>query len=218
MENPIQPKPFDFEKLKKDTQPYMTEVKGSVQPIIAAGVQLVKAKLFTFDNVQGDQPFDRKSMLNTHILSNLSIEPGSYTIFSNGSSVEIDYEGIDLDSVVYTIRMSKNIVKTTMQGFNGTFKEYVSDGDYEVSVSGILASNQNGVYPEEDVNKLAKILKAPEQIQVNSKLLDLFEIDTIVITGYDLNPERGMYNMLPFGFSALSDRDIILDLDETTEL
>jgi hypothetical protein len=53
----------------------------------------------------------------------------------NTTSVTITVDGVQIDVIV---SMKKNIVMTPVQGKNGSFKEYISDGDFEVTISGRL--------------------------------------------------------------------------------
>ncbi len=83
-----------------------------------------------------DQPV-AISLLGTNVYSNLIFDAGSYE--KDGKTT--NFNSIQLDTVLINISQSKNIVTTALQGRNGTVKEYISDGDYVIQVSGMITSN-----------------------------------------------------------------------------
>lgn len=120
---------------------------------------------------------------------------------------EVSFSRLEIDTVILIVSQTKNIVTTSIQGQAGTIKEYVSDGDYNIRISGGLFGDS---YPEEDFNNLLKILKAPIALNVKSDYLELFGIDKIVITDYSTPQERGLENAQYFEINALSDEEIEL--------
>ena len=108
------------------------------------------------------------------------------------------------------INQEKNIVSTAVAGKDGTFNEYVSDGNYNINLEGRLVFNfnlnlssasnvvqnpaeytkklkdwaKNGFidnYPEADTKSLIQILKLPVSLDVESRLLNLFGIGKIIV-------------------------------------
>lgn len=115
-----------------------------------------------------------------------------------------------LPAVTYDISMSKNIVKTSVQGRRGTIKEFISDGDYVLNLSGVLANESITEYPYELVNKLRAICEAEISIPVYSKLLDLFGITEIVIERFDFKMKAGAASSQEFTINAISDKPLEL--------
>ena len=120
----------------------------------------------------------------------------------------LDSEDIKLriDMVLITVSQSKNIIKTSIQGLNGTVKEYISDGDYTLQINGAIFSDKNtNEYPEDDVLKLIRICRKQETIRVESKFLNRLDIDDIVIENYKLTTKAGVNNVQFFTLNAVSD-------------
>lgn len=150
-----------------------------------------------------------KSKLGTPVLVDVYFPGGSYT--DNDGNIQY-FDEVRLETVLVTINQTKNIVKTPVQGRNGTIKEYIAMGDYSVSINGII-TGPNGHYPVEDVIPLKNILTAPIALKVVSWYLQLWDIDLIVIDDFDIAQEEGGYSYQPFTITASSDQDIDLRLN-----
>ncbi|HVW98854.1 MAG TPA: DUF6046 domain-containing protein [Candidatus Babeliaceae bacterium] len=154
------------------------------------------------------------SDLGTPYYSDLTIKGGSYTD-NNGKTLQ--YPGLQLVTVVMTVNQAKNIITTSIQGMDGTVKEYIGMGDYEVTINGIITPTQqvgttnvpaNGVYPKNDVTTLKKILDAPVALEVTSWYLQMLGIYNLVVKDYNIPQIQGGYSQQPFTIRALSDKPI----------
>jgi len=116
-------------------------------------------------------------------------------------------ESIQLLQVLITSNNNgKNIVKTTVQGRAGTVKEYISDGDYDLSIQGGLFDSNKSRYPLEEARKLARMCAVPEALKVISPWLnDVFDIHYLVITGRDFPQSEGKQNVQLYNIKAISD-------------
>jgi len=182
--------------------------------INGAGVSALKTKTFRIPEVPNEDKKSGVSYLGTPVYSNLKIRPFSYEDL-DGNIISIK-KGVTINSVSFTITQTKNIVTTPIQGRNGTEKEYVSDGDFQIEISGSIVSESNN-YPEEDVNELIEICKAPIPIPSDSLIseyLNWFGIHTIVIESYDFPQGEGTRNQQNFSISAISDIPIQFETDE----
>jgi hypothetical protein len=181
--------------------------------IKGAGFDVLKTKLFKVDIPTPDLK-DRTSYLGTPVYSNLEIKPFNYETLE-GEQISI-LNGIIIDTVLISISQTKNIVTTPIQGRNGTVKEYVSDGDYQISIEGAIVSPTNN-YPESEVAELIQICKAPISIPADSivsEFLSWFGIHSFVIESFDFPQVEGVRNMQRFNISAISDDPIELQKDE----
>ena len=124
-----------------------------------------------------------------------------------------DEINLRIDTVLLSISQTKNIVKTAIQGLNGTVKEYIADGDYEINIKGLIVS-ENNQYPSADVASLIEICKRSENIRVTSNFLNLFSIDDIVIESYSFEQLEGYTNVQKFEINAISDKPTELVLSE----
>lgn len=167
-----------------------------------SGIMAVKSVLFGL--------YSKPSSLRTSNLLGAKVK-GSLTFpldsYFDLDGNQINYNRLEIDTVILIVSQTKNIVTTSIQGQAGTIKEYVSDGDYVIKVSGGLFGDE---YPEEDFNTLIKILNAPIALDVKSDYLELFGIDKIVITDYNTPQEKGVQNAQYFEITALSDEEIEL--------
>ena len=146
------------------------------------------------------------SAMGTPVVSNLHIQGGSYSdIYGN----KINYSSIEVDTVLFNINQSRNIVKTPIQGLDGTVKEYISDGDYVINIRGII-QGQNGVYPIGELNKLVEIIQAKASLSIQSDYLQSLGIFNLVIESYSLPQDMGSQSQQVFELNCLSDTNYIL--------
>jgi hypothetical protein len=165
-----------------------------------------------------DDPIpDYLSMLGTPVYANLQFLKTSGTSADNSLGVG-EQNGnsevlLTIDTVMMNVNQSKNIVRTPIAGRDGTVKEYISDGDFDISISGRLVTPYANVYPREEVNILFELLSLKKQIPVASDFLLLFNIDSIVVLNYTITEVEGSRNQVEFSINALSDKaeEIILN-------
>jgi len=156
--------------------------------------------------------------LGNKVFSNFEIEAKS---FRNVPGYEGMVDNLVFDTVLFTVRNNKNIVTTPVQGRNGTVKEYISGGDSNISIRGVI-SGARGVYPMtgtnvngKDVNSvdmMNRACSAPIALYVNSWYLNALGIYQIVVTSFELPQTQGMYSTQFFEIEALSDVPFIINL------
>ena len=95
-------------------------------------------------------------------------------------------------------------------GLNGTIKTYVSDGDFDIRMRGMLIADNPNDYPIEEVKQLTELLKQPLSIEVVCDYLQLFGIYNLVIQDYNFPQSEGTQNTQVFEINALSDAPIEL--------
>jgi len=154
------------------------------------------------------------SELGTPVMSDLTL--GDRVNLSNnawvdGAGREQRFEPVTLATVLVTVMQSKSIITTQVQGRNGTVKEYIGLGDFDVTINGIIVG-RNGVYPREQVRRLKQLLDAPVPVVVSSWYLQNLDIDTVVIKDYEIGQQEGEYSMQRFTINALSDTPFELKL------
>lgn len=157
------------------------------------------------------------SALGTPVLADLTFgigEPGAINTYTDESGNQGSFETVRLETVLISLNQSKNIVKTQIQGRAGTIKEYVGLGDYSLSINGILTGS-NGSYPKDQLMALKTVLTAPISIPVVSWYLQMFDIDFIVIDGFDADQAEGAYSQQAFTINACSDTGVFIVLNPT---
>jgi hypothetical protein len=147
----------------------------------------------------------RTSILGTPVVSDLILE----------SPQQMPLQGIDtvrFEAILLEVSQTKTIVGTAVVGRAGTIKEYICDGDYEITMRGAIVS-EGYAFPEQAVRDFIKILLKPNAIKPISDFLRLFNIYSIVVTNYRFFQREGMNNIQFFEVSALSDapEDIVLN-------
>lgn len=120
-------------------------------------------------------------------------------------------ETLVVNDAIVSVSQEKHIVRTTLVGLKGTVKEYVCDGDYDISISvGIVAVDVGGQimdeYPEEGVRKVREFLSENKAVEVSSVFLSIFGIDRMVVTRFLLKQETAS-NRQTIDVRALSDED-----------
>lgn len=181
------------------------------------GLQALKAKFYNFSE---DEPDEKSpvatSYLGTPVFSNIDFIEGSYRSLEDE---QIDYlqggenPGLTVDTVLMSVNQRRNIITTPIQGRNGTVKEYISDGDFDVSIRGAIVDPSPQRYPEEDVLKLMEVLRVQNNIEIASRYLnDVFGISNLVITDYSLPQVEGVQNIQFFQINCISDDPIELSI------
>jgi len=165
---------------------------------ITGGVQSLA---LNFATPNPDEP-DGVGALGNPVYGSLEVEPGQYKDLEGN---DIPYDGVRIDAVIITVAQSKNIVKTPIQGRNATFKEFVSSGDYAITIEGIIASGEENVYPTVEVNALLQICQVPEPIRFINEFLARFEIDDVVIESFEFPQRAGYRDNQAFRIRAISD-------------
>mgnify|MGYP007102083262 FL=1 len=121
-----------------------------------------------------------------------------------------DGETLIMNDAVVAVSRRANIVSTSMVGMDGTVKEYISDGDYQLNIMVGVQALKDGVivdeYPSEGITQLRKFFDEKKAITVQSKFLELFDIDSIVITDFSV-VQATESNYQPVSISALQDRE-----------
>jgi hypothetical protein len=155
-------------------------------------------KLPTPDQV--DKPL-RKSEIGTPVMADVTFNSIKYTD-DKGNKIttpEMTFEAILVDVV-----FPRNIVKTAIQSRNGTVKEYIGEGDAEITFRGVITGN-NGFRPRQDIINLLTIIKAPYAIPVTCKFLQDLDIHNVVFEERTFTQEEGGYSYQTFTLNAVSD-------------
>lgn len=141
---------------------------------------------------------------------------GAFGVFVVGS-LTLAYEAwsLSIDAVLVDVSMTRNIIKTPIQGLSGTVKEYIADGDFDITIRGVLVSQDNA-YPQDDFAMLLHLCKIQYALEVQSDYLQIFNIYNLVVEDYSFPQREGFENTQLFELRCVSDQPIeLLLLDET---
>lgn len=121
-----------------------------------------------------------------------------------------DGQTLVMNDAICAISRAKNIVTTQMVGMDGTVKEYINEGDYQINIVVGVAAVRNGVivdeYPEEGLRELRAFFDEKAAIDVNSTFLEIFDIGSIVIKSFSVSQDTAS-NYQSVSLSAVSDGD-----------
>jgi hypothetical protein len=188
-------------------------------------VSLVKTQILkrTIPNLNNDTP-SHTSYLGTPVYDSLVLgNLNEENTYINILNEEVDFMPIRFDEVLLDVSLIKNIVNTPIPGRNGTIKQYISDNDYSIYITGSISGKWNGsrwskngvYYPEQEMQNLINICKAGYMIPVTSNFLNnIYGIDNIAIADYRMSQVEGGRYSQAFEINALSDSDIILEFTE----
>lgn len=156
-----------------------------------------------------DIPLNRNTYLGTQIFTNLVFGDLNDVTKNNyiplGQETAIPFNAVELNTVLMTVTKNKRIVKTSLQGKDGTIKEYIGSDDYIITATGVVNNVAGKSYPESEVRNLHTICQIPDQISVTSKFLQLFGIDYVVIESFQFAEQRGIKNQQAFEITMSSD-------------
>lgn len=139
--------------------------------------------------------------LGNPVWTNLTLMSGSYT---DNSGRTITFPRLDFETVLISVVLPRNIVKTVIQGRDGTVKEYIGESDAQISITGVICG-LNGHYPIDEVNQLKQVIKAPIAIDVVSTYLQNLDIHSIVFEDREIAQDEGGYSYQRFSLNASSD-------------
>lgn len=152
----------------------------------------------------------RKSKLGTAIFSDLQF--GDIFIPINGALTQATH--VPIDTALFSVNQTKNVVRTSINGRDGTIKEYIGMGDYTINIKGVICG-ANGVYPADEVDSLKQFLVYDQSIPILSKFLnEVFDIYEVVILDYDINQEEGGQSYQKFEINCVSEKPVEILIQE----
>lgn len=200
--------------------PLEKEFEGAAKNILkGAGLAYLKPKFFNIDleTVQRENEtyqlitqvgYDKIGMLGLPVWDTVTLIAEPYT--TDDGLVISTPTGLNLEIALIEISNDRNIVKTKIAGANGTIKEYMSDGDFNINIKGSLVSKYSNMPPIDELNTLNIIIKHPEALTVRSNFLDYFDIQKLVIEKPFVKQREGMRNVIDFELQCVSDYKYVL--------
>lgn len=116
-------------------------------------------------------------------------------------------EAFTIPSAIMTVQQRKNIVMTNVVGRNGSIKQYVSDGDYDIEIRATLVLD-NVAFPQ--IQDMVEFCSVPVPVSVTSDFLLYFGIQTIVISSFKYNQKQAHDKIIQLEITAHSDEPINL--------
>jgi hypothetical protein len=117
------------------------------------------------------------------------------------------------ETALIEVNQTKNIVKTSIAGLNGTVKEYMSEGDNIINLKGVIVGNTANQRPDvTQLNSLIAYLKAPLSLPISCNFLNELLITSVVIESYRLGQREGARNVIDIDINMVSDSTIQLSV------
>lgn len=192
---------------------------GTKQIVLGRGLSLLKPKFFNVDiataekeNVGIDE-WDKKSLMGTPIFDIVTFAAHSYV---DELGQTINNAKLDLDIALIEVNKPRNIVRTVIAGRSGTIKEYMSDGDYEISISGTLSNTLAFASPDTMIRAFDAVTKTPQELKVESNFLNFFNIFNIVITDSKIKQREGARNIVDYELTCISDTPFEIRSEDET--
>lgn len=189
------------------------QVKDKAELVLrSAGLQLITPKFMSFPTTglsQQQQEFELAELESPQkafgqpIFDNIFIEAVNYIEPQTNQRRSIRQQY--LSTALIEVNLPKNIVKTQVQGRNGTVKEYISNDDYQITINGAVISPYPDVPPSQEVQVLRELAEAPVSVQMYSNFLGYFKIVTVVIESFTARQIEGTRNAIGFTMQCVSD-------------
>ena len=131
-------------------------------------------------------------------------------VAGNNSGIGIAFY-MNIETVLITVNRAARVIKTPIQGRDGTVKEYIGLDDASLTINGII-TGRNGVYPFGEVARLRRWLDAPVSKGIVARWLGNLNIDNIVVEDYSIPQVEGGYSYQMFTINAISDLPVELKI------
>jgi hypothetical protein len=141
------------------------------------------------------------SIFGTPVFSNVILETPDQSL------------SVNLECVLITVNRPKNIVKTPVQGRDGTIKEFISNGDFMINLKGTIAGTGN-VFPFEQTSLLNSIVSRNTAMHVVSEFIRLFGVTSVVIESANFSQKQGFQNIVLYDINMTSDEEYQWIIDE----
>ena len=184
-----------------------------------AGLPLLKAKLFTLNSetvsIEGGAytqesgvGYDKIGFLGLPVWDTVTLISPAYT---DNSGKNVPSQKIELDIALVEINNNRNIVKTSIAGRDGTVKEYMSNGDDDVTIIGQLVGKYSNINPTDLMKAFNFITSVPVALSVESNFINFMEIFYLVAEDAKIKQIEGTRNVFDIEIKCCSDIPFELD-------
>lgn len=128
--------------------------------------------------------------------------------------IETQSYSLEIPAAAISIKGKKNIVETPLTGRRGSVKELVSVDDYEITIHGVIMSDDEN-YPEETVQMFRDLYETNESVKLICALSDLVlqPDDRIVIKSIEWPAVGAVENAQVIKMTAVTDSSIDLIIE-----
>lgn len=144
---------------------------------------------------------DQSYWVGRYVLCPLTLEG----VTKGGDKITVEFP-----DAVAAVSRERHIVSTGLVGRNGTVKEYINEGDWQVNIVVGVQAVRDGViadeWPGDELREVRRLLEVEESLAVYSEFLDVFNIGRLVIKSYTVT-QGTEANYQEVNISAVSDED-----------
>jgi hypothetical protein len=198
---------IDLQRIFKDSWGYIGLPFPEVMAKVIVGIpQKYRAAQYKFD-YQSPQCYSQQGV-SIRTDSEKDIEIFMPIWLSDADRNAMEYL---LPNTTMSLMNRKNIVTTTLVNRDGTVKEEISLGDWEINIRGILVGKEN-FYPDEEKQMLVSWYKEKKTFNIQNArtTICLGEDKKIVITELNFPEIKGYENTQPYELKLLSDVEFSL--------
>lgn len=198
--------PFQVQNLEKALNAqneieYQTALKNLTKEVIGyQNIAIYDLPSFTSTNSEALQRLSGETEMQT-----------SYLGLPLWMTLELSHDKVGsilLENAIVEISQSRNIVTTNLQDRDGTVKEFISNGDYQLNIKGLLFE-KNWSIPKKQTRLLHRLCTYPDNLQIIHDFCNLLNIFEIVVTDFAF-PYTPYLNCVTFEINALSDFPLTL--------
>ncbi len=183
--------------LEKNSETSIANKSGQYYQLISEQQAVAKVKNYT-DTIVGN-------VVSDYLELSISSD-GSYYNNANSTVEKNTTYGlvtfVDLQPMVQ-VSSKNNILLTQVQGRDYSRKEFISGGDYEITISGKITSKYPDVYPEAEVSKFLKLMQFKGVIECDNTILRQFKIERLIVLNYSF-PTSSCRNIQPYSLSCVA--------------
>lgn len=132
------------------------------------------------------------------------------------TEIKVVDEFVDLSALV-NVSQKKNILLTKVEGRDRSRKEYISGGDYMITISGLICGKQPEQYPESEVKMLIEMLESKDVLNVENPLLNRFGITGLIVLDFKFPQTKASRNQQAYQINAVFEKPVEALVAEKTE-
>jgi len=117
---------------------------------------------------------------------------------------------LHINNVEVVVTQASNIIRTSINGMQGTFKELYSKGDYNISLTGQLTGLTSLQDDMKNLNNFKRIYENTlnDKILIRSRFINGFGIENVVIGDYSMSLNKEYSNVIDFTITLESDKEL----------
>lgn len=165
------------------------------------GLEQLRTSLFRSGEVPEFDEQVRRSSIGSPIYKFADVRLSSFRV--NGSTGQPTFPEVLLDTCLVDVQQPKNIIITEVQGRDTGVIEYISRGNAQITLRGVLDSGAMNVYPEQAVTNLVNLLNLAEPLAITSPFIQLLGIDEVVVQSFTMFQDPGGYNYQAYEISLI---------------